>query len=115
MINLKKDIENLEKNYVEMELFEVEINLIEIEKQIVEILNADGYLVRKPLEELKIQIKDVKDNIYDLDKKDLADLFSEIKDKIYGAIDINMMSGISAAGIYLRNMRNAYKNKKNNN
>jgi hypothetical protein len=40
---------------------------------------------------------------------------TKIKNKIYDAVDINMMSGTAAAGIYLRNMRNAYKNKKNNN
>ena len=115
MIDLQKDIKKLEENYAEMELFEVEIKLIEIEKQIVEIINAEGFGVRKPFEELKSQVKYLKDNIYDLGKEDLAGSFSRIRDKIGDAVDINMMSGIGAAGEYLYNLRNGIKPNKNKN
>jgi len=115
MIDLQKNIKDLEKKYTEMELFEVEIKLIEIEKQIVEGINAEGFLVREPLEELKIQIKKTKNNIYDLSKEELADSFSKIVNKIDDAVDINMISGIGAAGEYLYNLRNGIKPNKNKN
>ncbi len=76
---------------------------------IVKILNAKKILVRPPVEELKSDIKSIKNGLYNLKDEELKNLIKKINGKIDNIIDGQMMAELGGAGIYLRNMRNAAK------
>jgi uncharacterized protein YlzI (FlbEa/FlbD family) len=113
LLTLQTNINKLNKEYSELERYEIEIKLIQFEEVIVRILNAKKFLVRPPVEELKVEIKDIKDKIYDLGKEDLAELMHGIKDKIDDIIDIQMMAELGGAGVYRSNVKKAAKKKNN--
>lgn len=109
LLKLQRDIKELNKDYSEFERYEIEIKLIQFEETIVKILNAKRFLVRPPVEDLKIVIKNFKDNIYNLEEDKLTDFMDEIKDRIDEIIDIQMMAELGGAGIYRRNVKEAEK------
>ena len=115
LLKLQEDINELSQNYTDLELYQLELKLIDFEKEIVKILNAKKFLVRPPVEKLKLKIKNIKDEIYNLGEEELADSINEITDKIDGIIDGQMTAGIGGAAIYLRNMREAAKKKREKN
>jgi len=111
LLKLQRDIKKLNDGYSELERFEIEIKLIQFEETIVRILNAKKFLVRPPVEDLKIEIKNLKDDIYNLEKAQLGEFMNEIEDRIDEIIDIQMMAELGGAGVYRRKVREAEKKK----
>jgi len=112
LLKLQNDIAELEKEYQGLKTFEIEIRLIEFEMTLVKILNAKKFLVRPPVEDLKSELKGLKNNLYNLNDEELKKLLLKIKAKIDGIIDGQMTAEIGGAGIYLRNMREKAKKKR---
>ncbi|KXS47865.1 MAG: Uncharacterized protein AWL62_2366 [Halanaerobium sp. T82-1] len=112
LLELQKDIAELEKEYKGLETFEIEMKLIEFEMTVIKLLNGKKFLVKPPVEELKCDIRKIKDNLYN---EELDNSIKKIKDKIDYIIDGQMTAEIGGAGIYFRNMRNAAKKKREEN
>ncbi len=115
LLKLQKDIAKFEKEYKELETFEVELKLIEFEMTVVKLLNGKKFLVKPPVEELKCDIKVIKDKLYNLKAEELDNLIKKIDIKINNIVDGQMTAEIGGAGIYLRNMREAAKKKREKN
>ncbi|SDM86337.1 hypothetical protein SAMN04488599_1291 [Halanaerobium congolense] len=115
LLELQKDIAELEKEYKGLETFEIEMKLIEFEMIVVKLLNGKKFLVKPPVEELKCDLRSIKDNLYNLKGEELDNSIKKIKDKIDYIIDGQMTAEIGGAGIYFRNMRNAAKKKREEN
>ncbi len=112
LLELRNDIDKLEKEYKELELFELELKLIEFEMILVKLLNGKKFLVKPPVEALKHDIKSIKDELYNLKPEELDNFIKKIDIKINNIIDGQMTAEIGGAGIYLRNMREAAKKKR---
>ena len=111
LLKLRKDIGELEEKCNKMEKFEVELKLLEFEITLVKILNGNKFLVKPPVEELKRDIKNIKDELYKLKAEELDNLIKKLDIKINKIIDGQMTAEIGGAGIYFRNMREAAKKK----
>ena len=115
LLELQKDIAELEKEYKGLETFEIEMKLIEFEMTVIKLLNGKKFLVKPPVEELKHDIKGIKDGLYNLKAEELDKLIKKIDIKINNIVDGQMTAEIGGAGIYFRNMRNAAKKKREEN
>ena len=107
LLKLQRDIKELNKDHSGFGRHEIEIKLIQFEETIVKILNAKRFLVRPPVEDLKIVIKNFKDSIYNLQEDQVAYFIDEIEDQIDEIIDIQMMAELGGAGVYRRNVKKA--------
>jgi len=115
LLELRNNLDKLEKEYEGLETFEIEMKLIDFEMTVVKLLNGKKFLVKPPVEELKSEIKSIKDELYNLKSEELENLIKKLKDKIDYIIDGQMTAEIGGAGIYFRNMRNAAKKKREEN
>ena len=115
LLELRNGIDKLEQEYKELDTFEIELKLIEFEMTVVKLLNGKKFLVKPPVEQLKYDLKIIKNELYDLKEEELADLIKKIDIKINNIVDGQMTAEIGGAGIYFRNMRNAAKKKRQKN
>ena len=112
LMKLSIKIKNLNENMSELKKEEVEKELLGIEKLINKILSTDKFLVRKPVEELLIDVSRLKNELNEINKKEFKETMDKIYNKIGEILDQQMMSEIGGAGEYFRNMREASKKRK---